>query len=56
VKFMTRLFTYAYKTKDALLKEHAKVLYADLKEMKLERVEFKSKIKLEVARIINNLR
>ena len=55
MKFMTRLFMYAYKSKNTLLKDYANVLYADLKEMKLDRVGYKSKIKLEVVRIINNL-
>lgn len=56
IKFLTRLYMYAYKTKDVLVKDYANVLYADLKEIKLDKVDYTSKIKLKVAKIINDLR
>ena len=56
VKFLTRLYMYAFKTKDVLVKDYANVLYSDLKDIKLDKVDYTSKIKLKVAKIINNLR
>jgi len=56
IKFLTRLYMYAYKTKDVLLKESANLLYVDLKNIKLNKVSYASKIKLEVAKIITNFR
>lgn len=56
IKFLTRLYMCAYKTKDVLVKEYANVLYADLKEIKLDKADYTGKIKLKVAKIINNLR